>query len=231
MRSISLALSLLLLYGTVVQAEQLVDVSGAVHFPGPYLLSDKATPRDAIRAAGGLRLSPDGKPAADLKTLKLDQPLVRTGSKIRVVVPFLSTAVQISEKKAVASTAAKPIVVSAPAFPKAPVAAPVPTAKEEDVETKVRNAIEQVRKGTDPKQKAEQLATQIKPEERNRAWPLLQQAGNDSEVPVRMLAVAYVAQTRDQQGVSLLIKGLKDSDSGLRELAGATLPDMVVKNK
>ncbi len=231
MRSISLALSLLLLCGTVAQAEQLVDVSGAVRFPGPYLVNDKATSRDAIRAAGGLRLTPEGKPAADLKTLKLDQPLVRTGSKIRVAVPFLSTAVPTPEKKSVAavSTVAQPTVTSAPTPAKAPVAAPA--AKEEDVETKVRNAIEQVRQGTDPKQKAEQLATQIKPEERTRAWPLLQQAGNDSEVPVRMLAVAYVAQTRDQQGVSLLIKGLKDSDSGLRELAGATLPDMVVKNK
>lgn len=231
MRSISLALSLLLLWGVAAQAEQLVEVSGAVRSPGPYLVRDNATSRDAIQAAGGLRLGPDGKPVADLKAIKLDQPLVRKGSKIRVVIPFLGEFAKVPEKKptAAASPVAKAAVASSPPPAQAPiVAAPK---KEDDVETKVRNAIEQVRKGADPQQKAEELATQIKPEERTRAWPILQEAGNDSEVPVRKLAILYVAQTRDQQGVSLLIKALKDSDPGLRELAGATLPNMVAKNK
>ncbi len=227
MRSISLALSLLLLCGVAAQAEQLVEVSGAVRSPGPYLVRDNATSRDAIQAAGGLRLGPNGKSIADLKAIKLDQLLVRTGSKIRVVVPFLGEFAKVPEKKpaVAASPVAKTTVASAPA-PAPVVAAPK---KEEDVETKVRNAIEQVRKGADPQQKAEELATQIKPEERTRAWPILQEAGNASEVPVRKLVVLYVAQTRDQQGVGLLIKSLKDSDPGLRELAGATLPNMVAK--
>jgi hypothetical protein len=229
MRSISLALSLLLFCGVAAQAEQLVEVSGAVRSPGPYLVRDNATSRDAIQAAGGLRIGPNGKPVADLKAIKLDQLLVRTGSKIRVVVPFQGEFAKVQEKKP--AVAASPIAKAAVAIAPPPAQAPVTAApkKEEDVETKVRSAIDQVRKGADPQQKAGELATQIKPEERIQAWPILQEAGNASEVPVRKLVVLYVAQTRDQQGVGLLIKSLKDSDSGLRELAGATLPNMVAK--
>lgn len=204
MRSLSMVGFSLLLCAVPAWADVIVDVSGAVRAPGLIVVRDRATIREVIKAAGGAGSS------ADLTSIKLDQPITRSGaSRTQLRVPF------VGESKVIA-TASTPI---------APVARPT-APKPADPTSQVRDAISQVRGGADAKQTAATLASQIKPNQRAQVFTLLQEAAGDKSVQVRLFAIAFLSETRDRQGMPVLIKALRDEDNEIRSLAGTILPEM-----
>ncbi|MBC7881653.1 MAG: SLBB domain-containing protein [Anaerolineae bacterium] len=215
MRSLSMVGFSLLLCAAPAWADVIVDVSGAVRAPGLIVVHDGATIREVIKAAGGAGSS------ADLTSIKLDQPITRSGaSRTQLRVPF------VGESKVIA-TASK--VIAPASTPIAPVARPT-APKPADPTSQVRDAISQVRGGADAKQTAATLASQIKPNQRAQVFTLLQEAAGDKSVQVRLFAIAFLSETRDRQGMPVLIKALRDEDNEIRSIAGTILPEMAQRH-
>jgi SLBB domain/HEAT repeats len=207
MRSLSIIGFSLLLYAAPAWANVIVDVSGSVRIPGLTVVRDGATIREVIKAAGGAGSS------ADLKALKLDAPVAQLGvSRTQLRVPFLGESQPIA-------------TLSTPTIPSTPTVHP-PAAKPADPSAQVHVAINQVRGGADARQTAATLASGIQPNQRAQVFALLQEAAGDQSVQVRLFAIAFLSETRDPQGMPVLIKALRDQDSEIRSMAGAILPEM-----
>lgn len=200
MRSLA-TISFCLLLGTVpAWADVIVDVYGAVRTPGLTVVRDRATVRDVIKAAGG------AQPNADLSSIKLDLPVTTNQAHLRV--PF------VGESKGIANA---PTTLP-------PVSPPVP--KVADPTSQVRNAISQVRSGGDARQAAVALASRIQPKQRSQVFIQLQEAAADKNVQVRLFAIAFLSETRDPQGMPVLMRALRDEDDEIRSMAGTILPEM-----
>jgi HEAT repeat protein len=211
MRSLSLIGFSLLLCAAPAWADMIVDVSGSVRIPGLTVVRDRATIREVIKAAGGAGSS------ADLTSLKLDSPVAQPGvSRAQLRVPF------IGESKPIAT-------LSTSNAPSAPTVRP-PAAKPADPTAQVRLAVNQVRSGADAKQTAATLASALQPNQRAQVFALLQEAAGDQSVQVRLFAIAFLSETRDPQGMPVLIKALRDQDNEIRSIAGAILPEMAQRH-
>jgi hypothetical protein len=187
------------------RADLIIEVSGAVRAPGPVVLADRATGRDALAAAGG------ALPNARLAGLALDRPLaVGAGGKASFYVPFASDGKQAAPTVATAQPAKE-------------------AQRPPDARQYFSESLARVRAGALPKEEAKALAGRLAERDRPQIFAQLGKAARDREDAVRLFAVAYLAETRDHQGTGLLIQALQDGNEQVRALAGVTLPQMVEK--